>query len=712
MVISSSASNGDIISAVGGTNQLATTGEPLVGAISPSPGFLGNSNLEGTANAAIVGMSGIVDVKVNDSNGPIAAGDTITASSTAGVGMKQTNAGYSLGVAKAAWAGPGQGTIQVFIDPDYTDVAALSGIGTSGFWTRTVSTLTTANVGDDITTSGNISTTGGGTVTSDGLLTSLGGINSTGGAVTLVGNAASSFTTTGGSNIDIATDTTGVVTIDSGTTGDINIGTGANSKTLNIGNSTGSTTVNLTTGSGNFNVLGNTVLTGTETVQTSNATDDKIRTSISSGGGASFTGTITNADLTAARTYTLPNSSGTLAVSASGPISLSALGDISCSTCLTTGSNLFTAAASSGSNSAISQGGTLTLAGGDGITTTNNGTGTITFARTAGGSTGDVQYWNGTSWANLSVGSAGQVLTVSGGVPSWSTPAASSFVLNATANQGLVRSGTGTIGDPYTLGVLLPTSGTTATTSSNSGLETSSDGLSLLRGCSDQTVLVWTSGSSDWSCQPYVTGGGGTITSINSQAGPAVTINNATGAGNAITIDDASTTQKGIAQFNGTNFTASSGNINLSDTGVTAASYGSASSVATFTVDAKGRLSAAANTPIAIDASQITSGTLAVNRGGTGLSTTPTNGQLLIGNGTGYTLSTLTAGTGINITNGAGSITISNTGAAASCDPTTNYACDGGNTLGASLDLGTTDANALNLITSGSTRFSVASCAR
>jgi hypothetical protein len=48
--------------------------------------------------------------------------------------------------------------------------------------------------------------------------------------------------------------------------------------------------------------------------------------------------------------------------------------------------------------------------------------------------------------------------------------------------------------------------------------------------------------------------------------------------------------------------------------------------------------------------------------GGTGLSTTPTNGQLLIGNGAGYALSTLTSGTGVSITNGVGSVTITNTG--------------------------------------------------
>ena len=56
-------------------------------------------------------------------------------------------------------------------------------------------------------------------------------------------------------------------------------------------------------------------------------------------------------------------------------------------------------------------------------------------------------------------------------------------------------------------------------------------------------------------------------------------------------------------------------------------------------------------------------GTIAVDQGGTG-QTSYTNGQLLIGNTTGNTLtkSTLTAGTAIGITNGTGSITIANTG--------------------------------------------------
>jgi len=48
--------------------------------------------------------------------------------------------------------------------------------------------------------------------------------------------------------------------------------------------------------------------------------------------------------------------------------------------------------------------------------------------------------------------------------------------------------------------------------------------------------------------------------------------------------------------------------------------------------------------------------------GGTGLTSTPSNGQIDIGNGTGFTRTTLTAGSGVSITNGSGSITIGLTG--------------------------------------------------
>ena len=86
-------------------------------------------------------------------------------------------------------------------------------------------------------------------------------------------------------------------------------------------------------------------------------------------------------------------------------------------------------------------------------------------------------------------------------------------------------------------------------------------------------------------------------------------------------------------------------------------------------------------------ASTLTSGTLPITAGGTGLTSTPANGALDIGNGTGFTRTTLTAGTGVSVTNGAGSITIANTGVT-SVTGTSPVASSGGSTPAISLATG------------------------
>jgi len=76
-----------------------------------------------------------------------------------------------------------------------------------------------------------------------------------------------------------------------------------------------------------------------------------------------------------------------------------------------------------------------------------------------------------------------------------------------------------------------------------------------------------------------------------------------------------------------------------------------------------------------IDLTTHVSGILPVPNGGTGQSSY-TDGQLLIGNTTGNTLtkSTLTAGSGVSITNGAGAITIATSGTPVTSAPTTKTA--------------------------------------
>ena len=89
-------------------------------------------------------------------------------------------------------------------------------------------------------------------------------------------------------------------------------------------------------------------------------------------------------------------------------------------------------------------------------------------------------------------------------------------------------------------------------------------------------------------------------------------------------------------------------NVNTS----TAGTYGTDSQVPQITVDIKGRITSVVNTPIS--ASNISAGTLPVNRGGTGASTqqgalnaiaaSTTSGQYLRGNGTNVVMSAIQAG--------------------------------------------------------------------
>lgn len=181
---------------------------------------------------------------------------------------------------------------------------------------------------------------------------------------------------------------------------------------------------------------------------------------------------------------------------------------------------------------------------------------------------------------------------------------------------------------------------------------------------------------------PQYTGGGGgsgTVTSVSvvSANGFQGSVANATTTP-AITV---STNVTGILKGNGTAMSAATAGtdyqapITLTTTGTSGAAtfVGNTLNIPQYTGGGGGSgtvTSVAATVPafLSVTGSPITtSGTLAISysgaalpiaNGGTALTTTPTNGQLLIGNGTGYSLATLTQGANITITNSAGGITI------------------------------------------------------
>ena len=119
--------------------------------------------------------------------------------------------------------------------------------------------------------------------------------------------------------------------------------------------------------------------------------------------------------------------------------------------------------------------------------------------------------------------------------------------------------------------------------------------------------------------------------------------------------DGTNYTPANLTQGTGLTVTNGAGSVALAitNTGVTAGAYGSASVVPNYTVNAQGQLTTAANTSIAIDASQVTSGIFPIARGGTNTNATPTAGTVAYGTGTAVAYSAVgTAGQSL-VSNGA-----------------------------------------------------------
>jgi len=104
----------------------------------------------------------------------------------------------------------------------------------------------------------------------------------------------------------------------------------------------------------------------------------------------------------------------------------------------------------------------------------------------------------------------------------------------------------------------------------------------------------------------------------------------------------------------GTGLTLTGTQFSITNTGVSASTYGSASVVPVFAVNAQGQLTSVTNTSIAINGNQITSGTVGVSYGGTGLSSGTSGGVLYFSGGTTLASSGVLAANALVVGGGAG----------------------------------------------------------
>ena len=301
--------------------------------------------------------------------------------------------------------------------------------------------------------------------------------------------------------------------------------------------------------------------------------------------------------------------------------------------------------------SPITSSGTLAISySGTALPIANGGTGQTTASAAFNAlspitTTGDLIIGNGTNNATrLAIGTNGYILTSNGTTASWTAAPATGVTSFSAGTTGFTPN-VATTGAVTLAGTLATTNGGTGLTSFTAN------------------GIVYASSTSALTTGSALTFDGTDIASTGS-----VRLNN----GQYYYGKNAAGTAVRLLGINAGN----ENYVGAIDNGPTIINYGIASTIANqiwyvggseqmrLTSSNLNIASLTASKVVFTDASKnlTSTGTVAVANGGTGLTTTPANGALDIGNGTGFTRTTLTAGSGVTITNASGSITINATG--------------------------------------------------
>lgn len=293
------------------------------------------------------------------------------------------------------------------------------------------------------------------------------------------------------------------------------------------------------------------------------------------------------------------------------------------------------------------------------LITTYGGTGFGTYTA------GDLLYGNGGSTlSKLAAGTATQVLH-GGATPSWS---AVSLTADVTGTLPIANGGTNSSAALNNNRIMVSSSGQIVEAAALT------NGQLLIGSTGAAPVAANVTGTTN---QVIVTNGAGSITlslpqDIHTAATPTFASQTLTATTNQLTLGTTNTTTiSSVAPAASRTYTIpdAGGAAEFVMTAGTQTITGNKALSGTISFPAltasKPLQLTAGNNVIAQDVSLTSqvSGVLPIANGGTATGATPSNGQLLIGNGTNYTLSTLTAGSGVTITNGAGSISIAADGA-------------------------------------------------